>query len=107
MNNQNPTKTNYINLNDYDLPRYQKGGKSRKNCYHCPVCSGKLEINPRNGEIFTCFSGGCARADIRKAVLALAGDNTPNSEWEATRAARTAKSEEKLEAEKARGLETG
>jgi hypothetical protein len=102
MNNQNPTKTNYINLNDYDLPRYQKGGKYRKNCYHCPVCSGKLEINPRNGEIFTCFSGGCARADIRKAVLALAGDNTPNSEWEATRAARAAKSEEKLEAEKAR-----
>jgi hypothetical protein len=102
MNNQNSAKTNYINLNDYDLPRYQKGGKYRKNCYHCPVCSGKLEINPRNGEIFTCFSGGCARADIRKAVLALAGANTPSSEWEAAQAARTARSEQKLEAEKVR-----
>jgi hypothetical protein len=102
MNNQNSAKTNYIDLNDYDLPRYQKGGKQRKNCYHCPVCDGKLEIKPRNGEIFTCFSGGCARADIRKAVLALAGENISNSEWEAARAARAARSEEKLEAEKAR-----
>jgi hypothetical protein len=87
-----------LNLNDYldYLPHHHKRGYRE-----CPVCNGKLSISRGNGEKFTCYAG-CSHSEIRKAVLALTGGNTPNSEWEAAQAARTAKLEEKLEAERDR-----
>jgi ssDNA-binding Zn-finger/Zn-ribbon topoisomerase 1 len=87
-----------IDLNDYleYLPRHQRRG------YHeCPACNGKLGISRGNGEKFTCY-GGCSHSDIRRAILALAGDNTQSNEFEAARAARATRADEKAAAEKAR-----
>ena len=86
----------YIDLNDYldYLPRHKKRG-----CRECPVCSGKLSISRGNGQKFKCFGGGCDRADIRKAVLNLAGEDTHSAEWEERRQARE---QERLEAERLR-----
>lgn len=93
MNNQTYTP---LNLNDYDVPRHHKRG------YHeCPACNGKLSISRGNGEKFTCYDG-CSHSEIRRAVLALAGENTPSPEWEAAQAARTARSEKRIEAERDR-----
>ena len=74
-----------IDLNEYldYLPHHRKRGYRE-----CPVCNGKLGISRGNGEKFTCY-GGCSHSDIRKAVLALAGENNTHSdEWEAARAVR-------------------
>jgi hypothetical protein len=92
------TKSTALDLNDYldYLPRHKKRG-----CYECPVCNGKLGISRSNGEKFTCFAG-CSHSDIRKAILALTGGNTQSEEFEAARAARATRADEKLAAETAR-----
>jgi hypothetical protein len=87
-----------LDLNDYldYLPRHHSRG------YHeCPACNGKLGISRGNGEKFTCY-GGCSHSDIRKAILDLAGENTQSEEWEAARAVRATRADEKLAAETAR-----
>ena len=65
--------SNYIDLNDYS--EFFTPYKKDRHCYECPVCGGKLGISRSNGEKFTCF-GGCDRGDIRRATLALAGEDT-------------------------------
>ena len=70
------TAKNYIDLNDYTS--FFKLHK-KKGCYECPVCNGKLSISRSNGTKFTCWDG-CDRSDIRKAVLALAGENSSYSQ---------------------------
>jgi len=97
MNNKNfdfndrSTRSAYIDLNDYitHLQPYQNAGvyaRTAKNFFECPSCGGKLSINRSNGEKFTCYNCG-DRAAIRKAVLALAGDdnNTRDEYWEQKR----------------------
>jgi len=72
------TKFNeHINLNDYleYLPAHK-----RKGYQVCPVCNGKLAIDPRNGTKFTCYSSQCDRGDIRRTVLALAGESEDHQE---------------------------
>jgi ssDNA-binding Zn-finger/Zn-ribbon topoisomerase 1 len=89
---------NRLDLNDYldYIHPHKKRG------YHeCPACNGKLGISRGNGEKFTCY-GGCSHSDIRKAILDLAGGNTQSEEWEAARAARATRADEKLAAETAR-----
>ena len=74
------TRSGYIDLNDYItyFQPYHKAEKlyarADKNFFECPSCGGKLSISRSNGQKFTCY--GCGdRAAIRKAVLALAGDD--------------------------------
>lgn len=71
------TTTSYINLNDYTefLTNHKKRG-----FYECPVCKGKLSISRGNGEKFSCYDSDCARSDIKKAVLALAGEDSSYSQ---------------------------
>ena len=90
FNNQS-TRSGYLNLNDYSthLQPYQNAGvyaRAAKNLFECPSCGGKLSINRSNGEKFTCYNCG-DRAAIRKAVLALAGDDnhTRDEYWEQKR----------------------
>jgi hypothetical protein len=74
-----PTTTaNYIDLNQYSqlLNPY----KRERDCYHCPVCNGKLSISRGNGEKFACYSSHCDRGEIRKAVLAASGKDTSYSQ---------------------------
>jgi hypothetical protein len=68
----------YIDLNQYS--DYLTPYKRERNCYHCPVCKGKLSVSKGNGRKFTCYGGNCDRSDIRKAVLALAGEDTSYSQ---------------------------
>jgi hypothetical protein len=54
--------------------------KGRSYEYHCPSCNGKLSISRTDGTKFTCWDG-CARADIRRAILSIAGESrTPDRE---------------------------
>lgn len=78
----------HINLNDYleYLPAHK-----RKGYQVCPVCDGKLAIDPRNGKKFTCYSSDCDRGDIRRKVLELAGES---QDWQ-DRPDRVAKREER------------
>ena len=71
------SKSDYIDLNSYAqfLTRHKKKGY-----YECPVCTGKLSISRGNGTKFTCYGDGCAHSDIRKATLALAGEDTTYSQ---------------------------
>jgi hypothetical protein len=85
-----------LDLNEYFdyLPLHRKRGYRE-----CPVCNGKLGISRGDGQKFTCY-GGCSHSDIRKAVLALAGENNTHSdEWEA---ARSAREQRKIEDERIR-----
>ncbi len=96
MNNQKSyTPLDLNDYLDYIHPHKKRG-------YHeCPACNGKLGISRGNGEKFTCY-GGCSHSDIRKAILALSGGNTQSEEFEAARAARATRADEKLAAETAR-----
>ena len=87
----------YINLNEYSdyLTRYKK----ERNCYHCPVCDGKLSIVRLNGTSFTCYGSDCNRGDIRRAVLRLAGETTISEEQQQ---ARDARAHERIEADRTR-----
>ena len=47
--------------------------KESKTKYHCPVCQkNDLDIDPKTGK-YECFSGGCAKKDIRAAIDKLEG----------------------------------
>ena len=92
------TSVNYINLNDYT--GYLSHYKRERNCYECPVCSGKLSVSRANGEKYTCYGSGCDRSDIRKAVLALAGENSSYSQEFLDK--RVAREQARLEAERDR-----
>jgi hypothetical protein len=51
--------------------------KQDLNCYHCPVCAGKLSISTKSGELYTCIASGCSRYQIRLAIEKLAGIERP------------------------------
>lgn len=87
-----------INVNDF-LNYLRPWGKSTTIKYfaQCPKCSGKLAINPSNGTLYKCHAG-CTAAEVRKALLSLAGGNDGYNEI--TSAKQAAKQKAKDQARK-------